>query len=320
MKILLTGANGFIGRHLVPLLQSQGHQLVLPVRHPGLKIAGTATQYLNDFSDDNQWAILLQGVDVMIHLAGRAHVMKEDRGDPATLFQQANVDFPLRLAKIAVSCQVKRLVFVSSIGVMGPARTTPFSCQDQPAPVELYARSKWQAEQALTALSQQYGLELVIVRPPLVYGPNAPGNFGRLLRLAKLPLPLPLGAVHNQRSFVSVQNLADFLGRCAVHLNAAGQTFLVCDGQDISTTQLLLTVRRLLGRPAWLLPVPVRWLRWCCQYLGATAIQQKLLDSLQIEQRHTTELLQWQPPLTVMEGLAQAVSSEASVPVAEDRH
>lgn len=318
MKILLTGANGFIGRHLVPLLQSQGHHLVLPVRHPGLTIAGATTQYLNDFSDDSQWAMLLQDVDVIIHLAGRAHVMKEDCGDPSTLFQQANVDFPLRLAKIAVSCQVKRLVFVSSIGVMGPARTTPFSNRDLPAPAELYAGSKWQAEQALTTLSEQCGLELVIVRPPLVYGPDAPGNFGRLLRLAKLPLPLPLGAVHNQRSFISVQNLADFLSRCAVHVQAAGQTFLICDGQDISTTQLLLTVRRLLGRPAWLLPVPTSWLRWICQLLGASAIQQKLLDSLQIDQRHTTELLQWQPPLSVSEGLAQAVTSKASAPLIKD--
>lgn len=307
MKILLTGATGFIGRHLVPQLLSQGHILVMPVRRPDMKIAGHATSYLQDFDDNGTWSALMQGVDVLIHLAGRAHVLKEEQGDPTQLFQQANVDFPMRLAKIAASNQVKRFVFVSSIGVMGPATTKPFSVDNLPAPIEPYAKSKWLAECMLTEFSQQHGLELVIVRPPLVYGPGAPGNFGRLLSLAKLRMPLPFGAVHNQRSFISVQNLADFLRLCAVHSEAAGHTFLVCDGQDISTTELLTKIRHQLGRPIWLLPVPVSWLRWVFQRLGAAGLSQKLLDSLQIEQRRTIELLQWQPPLSVADGLAQAV-------------
>lgn len=307
MKILLTGATGFIGRHLVPLLHSQGHILVMPVRRPDIKIAGHATYYLRDFDDNGAWSALMQGVDVLIHLAGRAHVLKEEQGDPTQLFQQANVDFPMRLARIAALNQVKRFVFVSSIGVMGPARTKPFSVENQPDPIEPYAKSKWLAECMLTEFSQQQGLELVVVRPPLVYGPGAPGNFGRLLSLAKLRIPLPFGAVHNQRSFISVQNLADFLRLCAEHSDAAGQTFLVCDGQDISTTELLTKIRRQLGRPIWLLPVPVSWLRWIFQRLGAAGLSQKLLDSLQIEQRRTIELLEWHPPLSVADGLAQAV-------------
>lgn len=311
MKILLTGANGFIGRHLVPLLLSKGHELVLPVRHQGLTIAQHATHYLQDFADPAAWSALFQGVEVMIHLAGRAHVLKEEHGDPTQLFQQANVDFPLQLASIAAANRVRRMVFVSSIGVMGPARAVPFSIDDQPMPVESYAKSKWQAEQVLTAFSQQQALELVIVRPPLVYGPSAPGNFGRLLALAALPLPLPFGAVHNQRSFISVRNLADFLSLCAVHPNAAGQTFLVCDGQDLSTTELLKTVRQRFGRPLWLLPVPVRWLRWLFQQLGAMGLSQKLLDSLQINQSRTSELLQWQPPQSLAEGLAAAIVKQS---------
>lgn len=311
MKILLTGANGFIGRHLVPLLLSKGHELVLPVRHQGLTIAQHATHYLQDFADPAAWSALFQGVEVMIHLAGRAHVLKEEHGDPTQLFQQANVDFPLQLASIAAANRVRRMVFVSSIGVMGPARAVPFSIDDQPMPVESYAKSKWQAEQVLTAFSQQQALELVIVRPPLVYGPSAPGNFGRLLALAALPLPLPFGAVHNQRSFISVRNLADFLSLCAVHPNAAGQTFLVCDGQDLSTTELLKTVRQRFGRPLWLLPVPVRWLRWLFQQLGAVGLSQKLLDSLQINQSRTSELLQWQPPQSLAEGLAAAIVKQS---------
>lgn len=319
MKILLTGANGFIGRHLVPLLLSQGHELVLPVRHQGLSIAQQAPHFLPDFADPAAWSALLQGVDVVIHLAGRAHVLKEEHGDPTQLFQQANVDFPLQLASIAAANRVRRMVFVSSIGVMGPAKAVPFSIDDQPMPVEPYAKSKWQAEQVLTAFSQQQGVELVIVRPPLVYGSGAPGNFGRLLALAARPLPLPFGAVHNQRSFISVQNLADFLSLCAVHPNAAGQTFLVCDGQDLSTTELLKTVRQLLGRPVWLLPVPVRWLRWLFQRLGAAGLSQKLLDSLQIDQRRTSELLQWQPPQSLAEGLAAAVMKPSENSKRKDR-
>lgn len=319
MKILLTGANGFIGRHLVRHLLAQGHELVLPVRHQGLSIAGHPTHYLDDFNNAGAWSALLQGLDVLIHLAGRAHVLKEEHGDPTQLFQQANVDFPLQLARIASANRVRRMVFVSSVGVMGPAQPQPFSITDQPTPVEPYAKSKWQAEQALTALSRQQGMELVIVRPPLVYGPEAPGNFGRLLALAKLPLPLPFGAVHNQRSFVSVQNLADFLSLCAVHPNAAGQTFLVCDGQDLSTTELLTVVRQQLGRPVWLLPVPARWLRWLFQRIGLTGLSNKLLDSLQIEQHHTTELLKWQPPQSLAEGLAAAIVKPSTSTEHKDR-
>jgi nucleoside-diphosphate-sugar epimerase len=319
MKILLTGANGFIGRHLVQYLAVQGHELVLPVRHQSLSIAGHATCYLQDFNDTAAWSALLQGVDVVIHLAGRAHVLKEEHGDPTQLFQQANVDFPLQLARIAAANQVRRMVFVSSIGVMGPAKSQPFSIADDPMPVEPYAKSKWQAEQVLTSFSQQHGLELVIVRPPLVYGPDAPGNFGRLLALAKLPLPLPFGAVHNQRSFISVQNMADVLSRCAEHPSAAGQTFLVCDGQDLSTAELLKIVRQHLGRPVWLLPVPVRWLRWLFQRLGVAGLSHKLLDSLQIDQRRTKELLQWQPPLSLAKGLAAAIVRQAKTSEHKDR-
>lgn len=313
MKIMITGATGFIGRHLAALTHQQGHQLVLPSRGNAKTLdAGSAVLPLwpiSDFQSEAAWLAALDGVEVLVHLAGRAHVLNEGSADPAALFHSANVELPLLLAKLAAQRGVRRFVFVSSIGVMGKARSRPFSSKDEPAPCELYAQSKWAAEQALQQLCAELQLELTIVRPPLVYGPAAPGNFGRLVKLAALPLPLPLGAVHNQRSFVSVQNLADLLLCCCEHPAAAGQTFLVSDGDDISTTALLRKLRQLMGKPAWLVPFPVNWLGRLCRLLGQANMQEKLLDSLQIDQQHTCQTLNWQPPLSVDAGLKLAVGT-----------
>lgn len=346
MKILVTGATGFIGRHLAALLHRMGHQLVLPTRGssaggnghsatlgghsatlgdhsatleghsaaPKLRTEAGALPLwpIADMNDEQAWLAALEGVDVVVHLAGRAHVLQE-QGDATALFHAANVALPLMLARLAAQSGVRRFVFVSSIGVMGPARATPFRVDDEPAPRELYAKSKWAAEQALKPLCAEHALALTIVRPPLVYGPAAPGNFGRLLKLAALPLPLPLGAVHNQRSFVSVQNLVDLLARCCEHPGAVGQTFLVSDGEDISTSALLRQLRQLQGKPAWLIPLPLPLLSLLCRVSGQAALQEKLLDSLQIDQQHTCQSLAWQPPLSVAQGLALAVKGAPAV-------
>lgn len=313
MNILVTGASGFIGRHLIALLHQAGHQLVLPVRGPQRYLSAGDAQLpcvqIADMTDEHAWQQLLAGVEVVVHLAGRAHVLAETNEDPAPLFHAANVELPLRIARIAAHVGVRHFVFVSSIGVMGAARAQPFSADDMPQPRELYARSKWTAEQALQSMCRESSMTLCIVRPPLVYGPAAPGNFGKLLKLAALPVPLPLGAVDNQRSFVSVQNLADLLQRCCEHPAAAGQTFLVSDGEDISTSALLRQLRQLQGKPAWLVPVPLSWLRWLCRITGRQQLQEKLLDSLQVDQTHTCQTLAWQPPWSLQASLKAAVSA-----------
>ncbi|WP_306520493.1 NAD-dependent epimerase/dehydratase family protein [Rheinheimera sp.] len=311
MKIMVTGATGFIGGFLVPELQAAGHQLVLPVRKAGVDIAGIATTELQDFYQAQGWRSLLSGVEVVIHLAGRAHVMKEQQ-DPVALFHKANVELPLLIAQQAAAAGVRRFVFVSSIGVLGNSNTTPFTATDLPKPKELYAQSKLQAEQQLQQFCQQTGLELVIIRPPLVYGPDAPGNFGRLLQLVQKPWPLPFGAVHNQRSFVSVYNLCSLLALCAQHPKAANQLFLASDGDDVSTSTLFRQLKTLSGSRCLLVPVPQQLLRALLSFCGLGNLAVRLLDSLTVDISHTRQVLGWTPVYNLATGLRLTVEQSTS--------
>ena len=253
MKVLVTGANGFIGRALCAHLQQGGHQVVAAVRRP----CGLVNELVVD-ENGSTWAQALTGCDAVVHLAGRAHVMHEDAVDPLQAFRAANVNASARLALLAARAGVRRFVFMSSIKVNGEATQPghPFTADDVPAPLDPYGVSKLEAEQGLREIELQTGMEVVIVRPPLVYGPGVKANFAAMMRWVARGVPLPLGAIHNARSMVSLDNLVDLLVTCLKHPAAAGQTFLVSDGEDVSTTDLLRRTAQAMGKKALLLPVP----------------------------------------------------------------
>jgi nucleoside-diphosphate-sugar epimerase len=262
------------------------------------------------------WGAALQGVDVVVHLAARVHVMQEQAADPLAEFRRVNVQGSLALGRQAVQAGVRRFVFVSSVKVHGEA-TAPgqaLRADDPPHPEDAYGQSKREAEDGLRDLARGTGMELVIVRPPLVYGPGVRANFRALARAAGSGWPLPLGAVHNRRSFVALDNLVDLLVLCGTHPAAAGQAFLVSDGQDLSTTELLQGLARAQGRRARLWPVPVGLLQWAGRLSGRSAMLQRLCGNLQLDITKTREVLGWVPPLGVDEALRRAVQAPARTP------
>jgi nucleoside-diphosphate-sugar epimerase len=254
-------------------------------------------------------ATVLRQTRVLVHLAARVHVMHDVAADPLTAFRAVNVAGTLNLARQAVEAGVKRFVFISSIGVNGSQtlRDKPFSESDKPNPHNAYALSKWEAEQGLMQIADQTGLEVVIIRPPLVYGANAPGNFGSLLRAVNLGWPLPLGTVRNQRSLMALDNLVDFIITCTTHPEAANQTFLISDGQDLSTTELVRAMARAAGVPARLLPVPVWVLELAGRLVGKGDAVQRLCGNLQIDSSKARKILGWNPKVSFQEGLRRAV-------------
>lgn len=305
MKILITGAAGFIGRALSEKLGAH-HQVIAAVRTlPAEAFVNATPVVVGDIASFTGWAEMLQGCDVIIHLAARAHVLREAARNPLAEFRQVNVSGTLRLAKEGVDAGVGRFIFISSIGVNGNISEKPFTVFDEPRPCEPYAVSKYEAERALTKFVEGTSMQFVIIRPPLVYGPNAPGNFARLMSVLHKRWVLPLGATHNSRSFVSLGNLIDLIYTCLDHPAAANQTFLVSDGQDLSTTDLLNRMGRALGTPARLVPVPVWLLVWTASLLGKGDLAQKLCGSLQVDIEHTCKTLGWRPRVSVDETLAE---------------
>ena len=309
MQVLLTGASGFVGGAVLQALRQRGLAVRPVFRTPAAAQAadGVTVATLDAATD---WAPALAGADVVVHCAARAHVMRDEALNPLTEYRRVNVDGTLRLAQQAAAAGVRRFVFISSIGVNGNTNQRPFTAEDKPNPAEPYAQSKWEAEQALWALQQATKMELVILRPPLVYGASAPGNFGSLVRWVMKGVPLPLGAVRNKRSLVGIDNLADLIACCVEHPAAANQVFLAGDGEDLSTTDLLRRAAMALGAPNRLLPVPMWSLNLAARILGKGAVAQRLLGSLQVDIRKTRELLGWTPPLTVDEGLKKLVGHE----------
>jgi len=258
---------------------------------------------VGDLNASTNWSNALKGVDIVIHTAARAHILKNVAPDPLGEYREVNSNGTLNLARQAAIAGVKRFVFISSIGVNGNNNIRPFRVDDQPNPVEPYAQSKWEAEQGLMQLVAETGMTVVIIRPPLVYGPGAPGNFGSLVRWIDKGVPLPLGAIRNHRSLVGIDNLVDLIIRCIDHPAAANQVILAGDGEDLSTTELLRGVGKAMGKPARLIPVPAGLLQFGATLLGRKAMAQRLLGSLQVDISKTCELLDWKPPYTVEEGL-----------------
>ncbi len=310
-KVMATGATGFVGSGLVKRLTGRGFQVVAPVRSQAASDIGPV---VGDIDGHTDWRGALQNVNAVVHSAARAHVMKDGARDPLAEFRKVNAEGTLNLARQAVEAGVKRFVYLSSIKVNGEqtSKGAPFREEDTPAPEDPYGISKFEAEQKLQRLAAETGLEVVIIRPPLVYGPGVKGNFASMVKLVARGLPLPLGAVDNKRSLIALDNLVDLIITCIDHPAAANQVFLAGDGEDLSTTELLHGVAWAMGKRSRLIPVPAGVLMFGASLVGKKAVAQRLLGSLQVDISKARDLLGWQPPISVEEGLAKAVREQAS--------
>ncbi|MRS98709.1 NAD-dependent epimerase/dehydratase family protein [Ralstonia pickettii] len=308
--ILVTGGTGFVGKALVSRLVDDGFPTRVGIRRQGVIVPdGVQTVRVADLSPETDWRAALEGVSAVVHTAARVHVMDDKVADPLAEFRRINVAGTLNLARQAAAVGVTRFVFISSIKVNGEATELhrPFSADDEPAPLDSYGVSKMEAERGLREIASQTGMGVVMVRPPLVYGPGVRANFASMMRWLRRGVPLPLGAVHNARSLVALDNLVDLLVICCSHPAAAGQVFLVSDGEDVSTTELLRRAAQAMGRSAHLVPIPSTWLEGAAALLGKRDIAQRLCGSLQVDIEKTRQVLGWRPPLTLDEGLKKAV-------------
>ena len=311
-KVAITGVTGLVGRALVSNLLAIGRFEVLAFTRspPATLVDGAKYLCFGDLMLQTQWQDKLAGVHLLVHCAARVHVMHDTATDALTAFRAVNVDGTLNLARQAAAAGVKRFVFVSSVKVNGES-TQPgraFAEADAPNPQDAYGQSKHEAEQGLRQLSAETGMEVVVIRPPLVYGPGVKANFAALMRAVQRGWPLPLGAVHNQRSLAALDNLVDFIATCITHPQAANQTFLVSDGQDLSTTELVRGMAQAAGVPARLLPVPVWALQAGASLLGKGDAVQRLCGNLQVDISKARSLLGWVPPVSVEEGLRRAMA------------
>lgn len=312
--ILVTGAGGFVGRSVVSELARRKilYRAVTRFAREGSFGIGN----IGPFTD---WSHALDGVDTVVHLASRAHVTRAAAiGSPE--LRSTDVGATLNLARQSRAAGVKRFVFISSIKVNGEVTQCGrlFTAEDMPDPQNAYAQSKFDAEQGLFALSAESGLEISVIRPPLVYGPGVKANFAAMMEWVNRGIPLPLGAVDNRRSFVFVDNLADLIILTATHPEAGGQVFLVSDGEDISTTELLRRIAHALGRTSWIMPVPAPLLKFAASAIGRREITSRLTDSLQVDISKTRELLGWTPRNSVDDGLRETARAFQRVDLALD--
>lgn len=309
MKTLVTGANGLVGRPLCAELIHQGHMVVSAVRSENIQINEFDHVTIGSIVGNTDWSTALLDVDVVVHLAARVHVMNDPAVDPLAEFRNVNVDGTLNLATQAAKAGVKRFIFISSIKVNGERTDIgkPFKEDDAANPKDAYSLSKFEAEQGLLLIAQQTGMEVVIIRPPLVYGAGVKANFKSMMQAVKRGIPLPLGAIYNKRSFVYVGNLVDLITRCIDHPAAVNQVFLVSDGNDLSTTELLRACAVAQGVKSWLLPIPQGLVGFCAALLGKRDIAQRLCESLQVDITKARTLLGWTPPVSAMEGLKVTV-------------
>jgi len=299
--ILVTGANGFLGQALN--LELKARQFA--VRGALRSEAKAGEVNVGDIGPNTNWAAALTGVDVIVHTAARVHVMNEQVDDALSRYREVNVEGTLNLARQADAAKVKRFIFISSIKVNGESTAPgkPFTADDQPNPADPYGVSKWEAEVGLQQLAAATGMEVVIIRPPLVYGPGVKANFLRMMRWINDGVPLPLARIDNKRSLVAIDNLVDLIITCIDHSAAANQVFLAGDGDDLSTAELAKCIGKALGKPARLFPFPVSLLSLAAGLLGKKSVVNRLTGSLQVDISRAGELLAWKPPLTLEQGL-----------------
>jgi nucleoside-diphosphate-sugar epimerase len=320
--ILVTGATGFVGKALVQRLMAANMypQIAVAVRRAGVRQwpANVLPLVTGDLLPHSDWSDALKGISVVVHCAARVHVMTDTAANPLDEFRRVNVQGTLNLARQAAAAGAQRFIFISSIKVNGEATklSVPFSADDIPSPMDPYGVSKMEAEQGLHEIAAETDMKVVIIRPPLVYGPGVKANFEAMMRWLSSGVPLPLGAIDNKRSLVALDNLIDLILTCLNHPAAANQTFLVSDGEDLSTTSLLKRMGLALGKPARLIPVPPTALKLGATLFGNPAVAQRLCGSLQVDISKTRRLLDWTPPLSIDEGLKQVAEEylrEASV-------
>lgn len=310
MTVLLTGASGFVGKALLKTAQQRSLKIRPVFRSMDSAKVHPEAVLVSGLDGAADWSQALKGIDVVIHAAARAHIMQEEALDPLAEYRRVNVEGTLNLARQAAAAGVRRFVFISSIKVNGEATAPgrPFTANDAPAPEDAYGLSKAEGEAQLKQVAQETGMEVTIIRPPLIYGPGVKGNLASLIRWVCRGLPLPLGGVtHNRRSLVGLDNLVDLILVCADHPKAANQTFLISDGEDLSTTELLKRIGKALKQPARLLWVPAGAISFMAGLVGKKVISQRLLGSLQVDIHKTCELLDWKPSVAVDEGLRRAV-------------
>lgn len=314
-RVLITGANGFLGWALSQYL-AERFSLVLAVRSADSVVPAAPAEVVavGDISAATGWSKALAGVDTLVHCAARAHVMNDASVDSLEEYRKVNVSGTRALVQQAAEAGVRRFVFVSSIKVNGESTTgrTAYTAEQPAAPEDAYGQSKHEAEQMLAQECAAAGMELVIIRPPLLYGPGVKANFRSLCRLAAKPLPLPFGAIQNHRSMLYVGNLCHFIETCVTHPDAANQTFVIADGQDVSLRELLTLIRRAMGRGPGLLPVPAGLFRLAGRMTGKQLLVDRLVGDLQVDTRKACEMLGWQAPFSVEEGIAKTVTSLAT--------
>ncbi len=307
-KLFLTGASGFLGSALLYRLTKNARQYEIKaltrqeiVSAPSIQtIIKPVLDSTTDLTDD------LQGVDVVVHCAARAHIMNDTAQNPLEEFRKVNTRFTVSLARQSASADVKRFVFISSVKVNGEVTSgrTAFCEEETFESADPYAISKHEAEESLWQISRSSGMDVVIIRPPVVYGPNVKGNFASMMKWVRRGVPLPLGAVNNRRSLIALDNLTDFITCCIEHPQAANETFLISDGADISTTELLQKMANAFGVKSRLFPVPVGWMRLAATFLGRKAVSDRLFGSLQIDSSKAREILGWRPVITMDEQFA----------------
>ncbi|WGL63758.1 SDR family oxidoreductase [Pseudomonas sp. CW003PS] len=309
-SVLLTGSTGFVGSALLSELKKFPDFRVISAVRSAVSPASDDVVVVGNIDGTTDYSSALNGVDVVVHSAARAHIMRDEVADPLAEYRTVNVEGTLNLAKQAVAAGVKRFVYISSIKVNGESTTglSAFTEADSAKPEDPYGVSKYEAEEGLRLLAQETGLEIVIIRPPLVYGPGVKANFLSLVKLSATELPLPFGSVNNHRSMVYVGNLVSFIIHCIRHPAAANETFLVSDGEDVSLRNLVTYIRLCLGRSPRLLPVPVGLFKLAGALTVRRGMVDRLVGDLQVDSSKARTLLEWVPPYTVEQGIAATVA------------
>ncbi len=318
-KLLLTGATGFVGKALLTELLQNDFEVIISIRNTpissSVKIKTIKTGNLLATTD---WSPALQNIDIVIHSAARAHIMQDSSSNPLAEFRKTNVDGTLNLARQAEKSGASRFIFISSIKATGQSSSSQsiLKPDDAALPTDPYGLSKYEAEQGLLELAKNSKMDVVIIRPPLVYGPNVKGNFLSLLKYIKKGLPLPLGSINNKRSLVALDNLVNFIRHCTTHPKAANEIFFISDGEDVSTTELLMKIAKAFNKKLFLIPIPPIALSFIAKLFGKGAMVDRLLESLQVDNSKAVELINWKPVISMdsqLKKIADSYSNETTI-------